>query len=73
MKWISVKDRLPNCEKCLAISVSKKDGMYNMRHDGWFKDTIYSCRTQDGRFIIESHGPYLPATHWMPLPKPPEE
>ena len=73
MEWIKVEDRLPDCEKCLAIFRSKKTGIYNMRHDGWFRDTIYSCRMNDDKFIIESHGPYLPATHWMPLPTPPKE
>lgn len=71
--WVSVKDRLPDCEKCLAIVVTKKDCYYNLRHDGWFRDTIYSCRMSNhDEFIIESHGPLLPATHWMPLPTPPE-
>lgn len=73
MEWISVEEKFPKCEKVLAICVSKLDVLYNMRHDGWFRDTIYTCRIHEGKFIIESHGPYLPATHWMPLPDPPEE
>ena len=71
-EWISVKDRLPECEKVLAIFVSDPDTFYNMRADGWFEDTIYSCRMYKGKFIIQSHGPCFPATHWMPLPEPPE-
>ena len=71
-EWIKVEDKFPECENVLAICVSDKKAIYNMRHDGWFRDTIYSCRIQDSRvFIIESHGPILPATHWMPLPGPP--
>lgn len=73
MEWISVKDRLPDCKKVLAIYVSKKNTFYNMRHDGWFRDTIYSCWIKDTDFVIESHGPILPATHWMPLPEPPNK
>ena len=72
-KWISVKDRLPECEKCLAVCISEKGKMYNMRHDGWFRDTLYACRMHGEEFIIESHGPTLPATHWMPLPEFPND
>ncbi len=67
-EWISVKKKLPDCKKCLAIHVSEKNVMYNMRHDGWFMDTIYSCRMDGDKFVIESHGPILEATHWLPLP-----
>lgn len=72
-KWISVEQIFPTCKKVLAIYASKPNSMYNMRHDGWFRDTIYACRIHEDKFIIESHGPYLPATHWMPLPSPPKE
>jgi hypothetical protein len=72
-EWISVEERLPNCEKVLAIYVSKPGAIYNMRHDGWFIDTIYTCRMHESKFIIESHGPDFPASHWMPLPKPPKD
>lgn len=72
-KWIKCSDSMPEEGKVLAIYRSKKDGIYNMRHDGWFRDTIYSCWMKNGRFIIESHGPELEATHWMPLPNPPEK
>lgn len=72
-EWIKVSDRLPDCKKCLAIFISEPGAFYNMRHDGWFRDTIYTCRMHDNKFVIESHGPFLPATHWMPLPNPTEE
>ena len=70
-EWINVEDRLPECEQVLAIYVSKPDILYNMSHDGWYRDTIYSCSVHQGKFIIESHGPIFPATHWMSLPNPP--
>lgn len=71
-EWISVKDRFPDCKKVLAICISKPDIPYNLKATGWFRDTIYSCRMDDENFVIESHGPSIPATHWMPLPQPPE-
>jgi hypothetical protein len=73
MEWISVKDKLPDSKGCLAICVSEKNVGYNLRHDGWHRDIIYSCWFDRNEFIILSHGPQLPATHWMPLPPPPKE
>lgn len=71
-EWINVKDKLPNDgEKVLAIFVSEPGQMYNMRHDGWFRDTIYACWRKEDKFFIESHGPLFSPTHWMPLPKNP--
>lgn len=73
-EWISVKDQpIPPYEKVLAIFKSEKDKLYNLNHLGWFRDTIYSCRVDEGNFIIESHGPIFPATHWMPLPDLPKD
>jgi Protein of unknown function (DUF551) len=72
--WISVEDKIPDTtEKVLAYSKTDKNKLYNMRHDGWFRDTIYVCRMSDNKFMIESHGPELPATHWMSLPSPPDK
>lgn len=75
--WISVKDRLPDDnQNVLAICITEKEKIYNCRADGWFRDTIYSCRMGNfgkKEFIIQSHGPTFPATHWMPLPQPPKE
>ena len=72
MTWISVEDELPECSYVLAVFRSQKGKVYNMRADGWFRDTIYSCRVIGGNFVIQSHGPYLPATHWMKIPELPE-
>lgn len=73
MEWIKCSDRPPDCEKVLAISLSKPGAIYNMRADGWFSDTVYACWMKEDKFIIESHGPELPATHWMPQPPLPKE
>jgi hypothetical protein len=72
-RWISVKDSLPNCEKVLAVCLSEKGVAYNLKATGWFMDTVYACWMRDSEFIIESHGPILPATHWMPIPDLPKE
>lgn len=72
MQWIRVKDKLPECKKVLGICVSQPGVSYNLRAEGWFRDTIYACWMNEGEFVIESHGPSLPATHWMPLPETPK-
>lgn len=73
MEWINVKDKLPNINKVLAIYKSDKNTMYNMRADGWFRDTIYSCRYENEIFTIESHGPLFQPTHWMIMPEAPKD
>lgn len=76
-EWTKCSDKMPDCEKVLAIYKSDPEAIYNMRAVGYFRDTIYSCRIinfgNKDRFIIESHGPELPATHWMPLPELPKD
>lgn len=70
--WVKCKNKLPPSGTCvLAIIKSEPNTMYNMAAHGWFRDTIYSCRIDENKFIIQSHGPFLPATHWMPLPEEP--
>jgi hypothetical protein len=65
---------MPAQKKILAICCSQKGIAYATVAKGWFRDVIYSCRMdKDNRFIIESHGPELPATHWMPLPSLPKD
>jgi hypothetical protein len=56
-EWISVKDRLP--EDASNVLIAWADGVSEacFCDDGW-------CR--DGRMLLW-------VTHWMPLPKSPEE
>ena len=73
MEWVKFSERPPDVEKFLAICVSEKDVIYNMRHDGWFRDTIYACSMFQGKVKIESHGPLFTPTHWRPMPEKPKE
>lgn len=73
MEWIKCSEKIPDCKNVLAICLSKKDVIYNCCAKGWFTDTVYSCEMDNERFVIESHGPSFPATHWMPLPDLPKE
>ena len=71
MKWISVKERLP-----------EKEGSYIVRTK---TGAVTTARFYDERTFSETH--YLPkeytrkaawsrnrdVTHWMPLPEPPKE
>jgi len=65
-QWISVKDRLPeNISDVLILSKEKEScvGYYRSSDNDW---NMYNpCCS----FHMELHG----VTHWMPLPKPPEE
>jgi len=73
MQWIDVKDKMPeDNEKVLAVFKYKKGEVYNLSASGWFADSVYSCRVDEGRFVMEPYGPSLPATHWMPMPALPE-
>jgi len=65
MEWISVKDRLPEPHK--EVQILSGDG------DRWNAKRL----TQGNDWIIKNgHGNWVRffdgATHWMPLPAPPE-
>lgn len=63
MDWISVKDKLP--EKDIIV----------LAFDGTYIETMQYWYDEEGKQIWFS--PPAPpkdnVTHWMPLPKPPEE
>lgn len=71
--WKTFPDEVPKeGQKVLAVYRSKPETSYNCRADGWFRDTVYSCRYVENKFIIESHGPIFVPTHWMESPTLPE-
>ena len=72
MDWISVKDRLPNCNGCYLVwrphffggeigmpAICYFDGQ-NTWHDSYGVDFICVLNNKD-------------VTYWMPLPEPPKE
>ena len=61
-KWISVKERLPENEKCVLVYSQDggvAEGKYNARFKEWvqFRWNVTELKN---------------VTHWMPLPKPPK-
>lgn len=69
-EWISVEDRLPNDDSCLVFF---KD--INTGH-GWIEiDHLseFSPKSMFEGFQRIGSDRWIKATHWMPLPKPPEE
>jgi len=59
MKWISVKDKLPNIEDQVCVT------------DG--KGTCVACYDADENLWLYGDAPECcgPVTHWQPLPEPP--
>jgi len=62
MKWISVKDRLPELYDIVIIATKKyvSSGTY---HDTYWYDRGYDCSLSENN----------PVTHWMLLPEPPKK
>ena len=61
-KWISVEDRLPERNK--RVLVAFKSGMVTT--------SMRTLEQHTGVFGFLFEGDYGTATHWMPLPEPPE-
>jgi hypothetical protein len=65
MKWISVKERLPELDRivmayrseCIKAMITKYRTHGDISFEAW----------TDGNYKIEG------VTHWMPLPEPPKE
>lgn len=70
-KWISVKDRLPDCMGEVLVIVSGKPHE-NVTLDGAYEIAEYD---QVEGWILEMWPEWESAvvTHWMPMPEPPEE
>ena len=71
MKWISVKDRLPDEGKqVLTFNAKQKD------YDDYRLDYIVLMNTEPNGYIwacrLDDHYNYE-TTHWIPLPEPPNE
>ena len=64
-EWISVEDRLPGTQKILITDGDVVMRGYR-RPDGTWKYGVGAHETWD-RLSLR------PVTHWMPLPKPPQE
>lgn len=68
MNWISVKDRLPEKDDTylVAVEIFDFDGRHLNAYIGFYdiedKDWTLDCCTLD--YVV---------THWMPLPRLPEE
>ncbi len=63
MEWINIKERLPDAEKTvIAFCVGGIYTAYLSAPEDW----ICTCQCRDGSYLYN-------VTHWMPLPKPPEE
>lgn len=64
--WISVEDRLPECNK------KWKESEYMLLYDEWDRTTTgwYNKATERWHLIVGSDVDFKP-THWMPLPAPP--
>ena len=60
-------------QKVLAVWMPDLRKIYNCGAHGYFWKTVYACWYENGRYILESHGPDLPATHWMPRPELPRD
>lgn len=63
MRWISVKDRLPDSFKPVIVCREKAKGEFIVEQghrdvNGWWK--VYGTRTKN-------------VSYWMPLPEPPKE
>ncbi len=77
MKWISVKDKLPD-EDGFYLVVTKWEGHYSRRpmeflfqkgtKHHWWNYLFGSWKSHQTNLII--HGNHV--THWMPLPEPPK-
>lgn len=71
MAWISIKDRLPDLHKEVLFCCCNEDS-------SGFSDVSIGVfegyKTLGEAIVMETGDPgyWLPCTHWMPVPEPPE-
>ncbi len=78
MKWISVENELPEDDEDVLVYHSLDD---HITVGCFEKDNVSYYIESDGSKVYTDNGweteiPWAPkggVTHWMPLPKPPEE
>ena len=74
MKWISVKERLPELKTEVLINIRYGDIIQAYYHGkGWcisrdVRDNAKDCYANDPNLITD-----FDVTHWMPLPEPPKQ
>lgn len=71
MEWISVKERLPEEEWKKYLALYNDDGLEIICMIAGAK--IATSLYYDGTGFRDCFFDYLPVTHWMYLPEPPEE
>lgn len=74
MKWISVKDRLPEIKKHHESDIVicyTEEGTYAFSSllENMFGQTVFDCEREDPSGVRWTEQ----VTHWMPLPEPPKE
>jgi len=68
MKWISVKERLPEIDRVLGVIPSRGNYVTEVY---FYKNTWYYPEDYLGLSTFEPID--CNVTHWMPLPEPPTE
>lgn len=73
MKWISIKDKLPDSPEqgstiIIVASYSTERKIFHIMPAEFQRNNFYDRYNE--RIHIDD--PHWPITHWMPLPKPPE-
>ncbi|HEV2917599.1 MAG TPA: DUF551 domain-containing protein [Candidatus Babeliales bacterium] len=87
-EWISVKDRLPDddawclviyksfCASCRNCSEEKYRVGIGLLFDNSLKEEGFTLRepySDINKYLLEESDVDIRVSHWMPLPKPPEE
>jgi hypothetical protein len=68
MNWISIKDRLPSessWKRFLAYGIPSCQTCEKTKQ-------VQFCRYYEGQFEFGEYDCTFDATHWMPLPSPPD-